>query len=104
MSKLGRRALQLAVLFFAALGFTTVPLGERTGLQHLQRILATVAVSDAARDVSTSARELVRRLTGESPVTANEPPDELPPDAERPLSPGGADGPSTELPLAQPAR
>lgn len=59
-----RRAVEFAVLFFAAYAFVFVPLGSRTGLEHCLAILHTRAAREAGRDVATAAARLKRRVLG----------------------------------------
>jgi hypothetical protein len=67
---LGRRAIDLAVLFLALYALAFVPLGRRTGLEHLQAILGTRAARDAGRDLGQAAERLGHRLLGGSePIT-----------------------------------
>jgi hypothetical protein len=63
---LGRRAIDLAVLFLALYALAFVPLGRRTGLEHLQAILGTRAARDAGRDLGQAAERLGHRLLGGS--------------------------------------
>jgi hypothetical protein len=63
---LGRRAIDLAVLFLALYALVFVHLGQKTGLQHLQAILGTRAARDAGRDLARAAERLGQRLLGES--------------------------------------
>jgi hypothetical protein len=67
---LGRRAIDLAVLFLALYAFVFVPIGRRTGLEHLRTILKTRAAHDAGRDVLDAGDRLRRRLLAddEEPV------------------------------------
>jgi hypothetical protein len=59
---LARRAIDLAVLFLALYAFAFVPLGRRTGLQHVRAILATPAARETTRDVADAVEGLRRRL------------------------------------------
>lgn len=51
LGKLGRRALDVIVLVFAALGFVYVPLGQRTGLEHVRAIFSTPEAERAGREL-----------------------------------------------------
>ncbi len=62
--RLGRRALFSIVVFFALLGFVSVPLGEKTGWGHLQAIAETPAASQALDDLKNSADQWRHRLVG----------------------------------------
>ena len=64
LGKVSRRAIDLGVLFLALYAFAFLPLGERTGLEHLQAVLATGAAKDAGRDLLTAAERLRRKLLG----------------------------------------
>ena len=64
MLTLGRRAIDLAVLFLALYALAVVPLGRRTGLEHLRAILRTRAAQDAGKDVARAATRLTQRLLG----------------------------------------
>jgi hypothetical protein len=62
--RFGRRALDLAVLFLAAYAFACVPLGRRTGLEHVRAIFATRAARDAGREIEAAAWQLGQKLVG----------------------------------------
>jgi len=62
IGNLGRRATELVVLLFALLGFVFVPLGQRTALEHLGKILSTGAASEAMQGLADSVAELRKRL------------------------------------------
>ena len=49
LHKLGRRALDLVIGLFAVLGFFYVPLGPRTGFEHVRAIVATAPAVQAYR-------------------------------------------------------
>ena len=51
-ARAGLRTLNLTVLFFAALGFCFVPLGQHTGWEHTKAILATQAAAEARSEVA----------------------------------------------------
>jgi len=68
---LGRRAIDLAVLFLALYALAFVPLGRRTGLEHLRAILRTRAARDAGRDLLEAAERLRHRLLdSDEPINA----------------------------------
>jgi hypothetical protein len=62
IGNLGRRATELVVLLFALLGFAFVPLGQRTALEHLGRILSTGAAAEAAGGLADAFVRLRARL------------------------------------------
>jgi hypothetical protein len=62
LGNFARRVIELAVLFFAAYAFVFVPLGSRTGLDHVRAILHTRAAREAGRDVGKAADRLRERL------------------------------------------
>lgn len=74
LGNFGRRAIDLAVLFLALYAFAFVPLGSRTGLEHLQAIVHTDAARSAGRELLQAADRLRRRLSGELSPPAREPP------------------------------
>lgn len=75
LGNFGRRAIDLAVLFLALYAFAFVPLGTKTGLEHVVAIVHTDAARAAATDLRGAADRLVRRL--------------LDTNAEEPLHPRG---------------
>ncbi len=85
MGRLGRRAVEALVLLFAVLGFSYVPLGEHTGLEHTRAIMGTDAAQRAARELAQSWLNLRGRWLGD-------PRGSLPP----PAPSGGAEQPSSE--------
>jgi hypothetical protein len=63
----GRRAAEILVGLFALLGFVCVPLGQKTGFEHLVAIGSTPAVLQAAADLWSAAqhaRTLATRALG----------------------------------------
>lgn len=54
------------MLLFAALGFFYVPLGERTGYEHLERVLTTAEAKDAATELEEAAGELMDEVVPDS--------------------------------------
>ena len=62
IAKLGRWGVQALVGLFALLGFLFVPLGERTGFEHLRAIVTTDAAAQAARDVWQGAIRARQKL------------------------------------------
>jgi hypothetical protein len=63
-AKLGRRALDFAVGFFALLGFVWVPLGQRTAFEHVKAIFTSRPAVDAGRELGEAATRVRRRLFG----------------------------------------
>ena len=59
----GRRAAEILVGLFALLGFVCVPLGKKTGLQHLLAIGSTPAVTEAALELWNAAQHARERVT-----------------------------------------
>jgi hypothetical protein len=75
---LGRRAIEFAVLFLAIYAFAVVPIGRRTGLEHLRAILRTPAARNAGRELERAATRLGRRVLGEPEPLAPRGKPELP--------------------------
>jgi len=73
VGRVGRRGVEALVLLFAVLGFTYVPLGEHTGLEHSKAILGTDAASRAASELFGSVGRLKARWLGD-PRAAVPPP------------------------------
>ena len=70
LSRLGRRLLELVVTLFAVLGFLYVPLGKKTGFEHVKAIVMTPPAKEAGRelfDVGSKLRSrVVDSVTGQS--------------------------------------
>jgi len=64
IGKLGRRAIDLAVVLFALLGFAFVPLGRHTALEHVVAIFSTGPAHDAGHELVEATNRLKRRLLG----------------------------------------
>lgn len=62
MTTLPKRALEAAVLFFALYAFMFVPLGEKTGFEHLEAILSTKEASRAGEELKTAGSRMLREL------------------------------------------
>lgn len=60
----GRRAAEILVGLFALLGFVCVPLGQKTGFEHVVAIASTPAVLEAGRDLLAAAERARLRLLG----------------------------------------
>jgi hypothetical protein len=71
--RVGRRALEALAAFFAVLGFCTVPLGQRTGLEHTRAILRSEPAQAAARDLVGAFGSLKQRLLEEKQETTTNP-------------------------------
>jgi hypothetical protein len=61
---LGRRAIDLAVLFLALYALAFVPLGRRTGFEHLRAIFGTRPAREARHELEAAAARLGRKLIG----------------------------------------
>lgn len=59
-----KRPFEVVVLFFALYAFVFVPLGKRTGFEHLKAILGTPAAKNAGSELLDAADRLRRRLLG----------------------------------------
>ena len=107
MVRLAKRALEGAVALFALYAFATVPLGKRTGLEHLKAILSTDEAKEAGQELREAGSRILRELLEFEPGEIRghaQIPQELLPDAkdllatkrplDAPASPG--DAPSAE--------
>lgn len=80
VGSLGRRSVEAVVLLFAVLGFTYVPLGEHTGLEHAKAIFGTHAASQAGGELWETVTRLRERWLGDArgqvppPLPSNAPP------------------------------
>ena len=87
----GRRAFEMLVGLFALLGFVYVPLGQKTGFEHLKAIAATAPARQAAAELLQAAlwarARLLGELTGDGASAEPAPP-----------SPPGKGGPKPKLP------
>ena len=81
---LGRRSVEATVLLFAVLGFTYVPLGEHTGLEHAKAIFATAPAREAAAELWQAAGRVRRTMFGQETPTPEPPPNALVVDAGAP--------------------
>ena len=61
--RLGRRAIDLAVLLFAVYAFVFVPLGSRTGLEHVKAIFGTHEAKRAGNDLKSAGGKLLSELS-----------------------------------------
>lgn len=62
MTTLPKRALEAAVLFFALYAFVFVPLGEKTGFEHLRAILATEEAGLAGEELKNAGSRMLEEL------------------------------------------
>jgi hypothetical protein len=62
VTTLPKRALEAAVLFFALYAFIFVPLGEKTGYQHLKAILSTEEAGRAGDELKTAGSRMLDEL------------------------------------------
>ena len=65
LGTLGKRAIDLAVLFFALYAFAFVPLGKRSAFDHLRAIFSTPPAKTAGEELGEGAGRLKRKLLGE---------------------------------------
>ena len=64
LGKATRRATEILVLFFALYAFAFVPLGSKTGLEHVKAIFSTGPAKEAAAEAIAAGRRLVERVKG----------------------------------------
>jgi hypothetical protein len=64
LGNFARRLIDLGVLFLALYAFAFVPLGKRTGLEHLIAVLHTRAARNATHEVVEAVERLRERLVG----------------------------------------
>jgi len=60
----GRRLAEGLIALFALLGFTLVPLGRKTALEHARDIFTTPAAADAFHELGDATLRLRQKLTG----------------------------------------
>jgi hypothetical protein len=70
ITRVGRRALEIGVGMFALLGFCFVPLGKKTGLEHLKAIVSTGPAQDAGRELLEAGLRLRARMFERAPEGA----------------------------------
>lgn len=61
----GRRLVSLVVCSFATLGFLAVPIGPKTGYEHLRSVLATPEATRVGEALGTLGRALKKTLISE---------------------------------------
>jgi hypothetical protein len=92
----------LVVLGFALIGFVSVPLGDRTGLEHLRAVLATDAAARLGSglwDAFTGARAKLFESGSAEPREPSGPRPE-PPDLERSTGATGSDAGAPDASLS----
>ncbi len=62
ITRVGRRVLEIGVGMFALLGFAFVPLGKKTGLEHLKAIIATAPAKEAGAELIDAGFRLRARV------------------------------------------
>lgn len=62
--RFGRRAVSYATSFFALLGFVAVPLGDKTGYEHVKAVLATEEGKRATSALGDLYESTKQRLFG----------------------------------------
>jgi hypothetical protein len=60
---LGRRAIETVVGLFAVLGFAFVPLGRKTGLEHVVAVLHTSSAQEAVSGLISGVARAKARLS-----------------------------------------
>ena len=66
IGNLARRAVELAILFLAAVTFFVVPFGRRTLFQHLRAVMTTEPAEEMKREVEAKGRQIASELEGEA--------------------------------------
>lgn len=91
IGNLARRAVELAVLFLAAVTFFLVPFGRRTLFQHLRAVMSTEPAEEMKREVEAKGRMIASELEGQAKTTlapASSPATSSAPNAPRVAPPG----------------
>ena len=73
ITRLGRRALEIGVGLFALLGFAFVPLGKKTGLEHVKAIIATEPAREAGREMLAAGEKLRAKILESLPTHSGSP-------------------------------
>lgn len=73
ISRLGRRALDALLVLFAVLGFCYVPLGKKTGLQHVKALFGTAPAREAGQELLEAGFKVRRTLFGGETPTPEAP-------------------------------
>jgi hypothetical protein len=114
---MAKRVFQGVVLFFAIYAFVFLPLGKKTGLEHLRAIAGSSAAKQAGTELKGGVERLVQRLRDEAQQSTDSSEQTLPSDRKQPRSaepqraaptrlrsrerlgsPGGADPSQLEVP------
>jgi hypothetical protein len=114
---MAKRVFQGVVLFFAIYAFVFLPLGKKTGLEHVQAIMGSSAAKQAGTELKGGVERLVQRLRDEAQQSTDSSDQPLPSDRKQPRSvepqrgaprrlpsrdrlgpPGGADPSQLEMP------
>ncbi len=61
--KLGRRAIEAAILLLALYAVVTVPLGQRTLWQHARAVFSTPEAKRAGREIQAAGGKMLQELT-----------------------------------------
>lgn len=84
LAQLTRRIVAFVVSVFAMLGFLAVPLGEKTGFQHVRAIVSSEEAGHFGRALRNAVAELGSQLRGElDSRPASQPPERQARDAGR---------------------
>ena len=62
LGNLARRAVELAILFLAAVTFFLVPFGSRTLFQHCRAIFSTEPAAELGREIEKKGDEVVSEV------------------------------------------
>jgi hypothetical protein len=65
LGNLAKRAVELAILFLAAVTFFLVPFGSRTLFQHCKAIFTTEPAAELGREIEKKGREVVTEVKKE---------------------------------------
>jgi hypothetical protein len=63
---MAKRIFRALVLFFAVYAFVFVPLGQKTGLEHITAIVRTPEAKQAGAELKGGVEKLVKRLRSEA--------------------------------------
>jgi hypothetical protein len=80
---MAKRIFQGVVLFFAIYAFVFVPLGKRTGLEHLRAIAGTSAAQQAGTELKGGVERLVQRLRDQAQQSTDSADQALPSDRKQ---------------------
>jgi hypothetical protein len=62
LGRLGHRTIDLVILLFALYAFAFLPLGRRTGLEHLKAILGTREAEEASDELVEAGDRLKQKI------------------------------------------